>query len=455
MAISSPGVGSGLDVNSIVSKLMALEGQSVTRLQTQQTKYSTQISAIGKIKSALAALQTASDSMSTASALYSYKGTVADTTIASASTTTSAVGGTYSLEIERLAGTHKLLSAVSADPSAGGTLTIEIGSTAGGSFVPKSGSSAVAVAIGAGSSLSDVAKAINTADAGVSASVVNGKDGPQLVLTSKNSGETSQIRITTAMSGFAFDPLNPATPGNLTQKDPGQDAIVKIDGITIANTSSNTVTDAITGVTLNLTKTNSGAPTLLTISNDTSGLKTKAEAFVKTYNEARAILKDLSKYDATGKTSGALNGDSTVTSAISQLRSALTTSPAGVNSAYPNLSDLGIQSQSDGTLKLDSSLLQSAMDKNFSAVASSLSAYGAAFDDLTTKMIGTDGLISSRLDGLNTSSKLIGTRMEDMNRQLALVEKRYRAQFTALDSMMGKFSTTSSYLTQQLAALNR
>ncbi len=180
MPISSPGIGSGLNVNDIVTKLMALEGQGVTRLQTQQTKIDNQISAVGKIKSALANLQTAAKAMSTASALYSYKGTLADTSIATVATNSNAVGGTYSVEVERLASTHKLLSAAGADPSAGGTLTIELGSTASGSFVRKNGTSAVDVTINPGASLSDVAKAINASDAGVSATVVNGAGGAQL-----------------------------------------------------------------------------------------------------------------------------------------------------------------------------------------------------------------------------------------------------------------------------------
>ncbi len=454
MAISSAGVGSGLDVNSLVSQLMALERQPVTKLQTRLTTNSNQISAMGKIKSAIAALQTAADAISTTSGLYSYKGTLADTTIASASTTSSAVGGTYSVEVERLASTHKLTSAAGADASAGGTMTIEIGSTASGSFVAKSGTSPVAVTIAAGSTLANVASAINSADAGVTATVINGESGSQLVVTSKFSGETSQVKITTAMSGFAFDPDNPATVGNLTQKDPGQNAILKIDGITIANTTSNTVTDAITGVTLNLLKTNDNSPTQLTVSNDSSSLVTKATAFVKAYNDARTLMKDLTKYDSTGKASGVLNGDSSISSMMSQLRSALSTIPSGVSSDYQHLSDLGISSQSDGSLKLDSTVLQSVIDKNFSSVASTLAAYGAAFDTLTTSMNASDGLITSRTEGLTATSKLFTSRIEDMNRQLTLVEARYRKQYTALDVLMGKMSSTSSFLTQRFSSTN-
>jgi flagellar hook-associated protein 2 len=455
MAISSAGVGSGLKVDSIISQLMEVERQPVTNLQTRQTRYTNQISAMGQIKSSIAALQTAANAIGTASNSYSYKATLADTTIASASTTTSAVGGTYSVEVERLAGAHKLTSAVGADASAGGTLSIQIGSTASGSFVANSGTSPINVTINAGATLSDMASAINAAGAGVSATVINGASGAQLVVTSQSTGETNQIKISTAMSGFAFDPTAPATAGNLTQKDPGQDAILKIDGITIANTSSNTVTDAIKGVTLNLTKTNDNSPTQLVISNDSSALTTKATAFVKAYNDARTLLKNLSKYDPSGTSSGVLNGDNTISSALNQLRSALSSVPTGVSSAYPNLASLGINSQNDGSLKLDSTVLQTAMGSNFSSVATTLAAYGSAFDKLTTEMNSSEGLITAHTTGLTATSKRLGERIDDMNRNLVQVEARYRKQYTALDTLMGKLTTTSSYLTQQLAALNK
>ena len=455
MPISSPGLGSGLDVNSIITKLMALESRPLNNLKTQQTGLGNQISAMGKVKSAIAALQTASKAISSSSSLYSFKGSLADTTIGTVTTDSTAIPGSYSIEVEQLAKAHKLRSATGIDPSAGGTLTIELGSTAGGSFVANSGTSPVTVTINAGATLTDVAKAINGANAGVGAAVINGQGGQQLVLTSNNTGETYQMRIASTISGLAFNPDSPATPGNLSQIDNGQNAILKVDGITVANTSSNTVSNAITGITLNLTKANLGTPTTLTVANDSSGLQSKAEAFVKAYNDARSTMKSLSQYDPTGKNTGVLNGDSTLTSALNQLRNALSTVPGGVDSSLQYLHSIGIQSQSDGSLKLDSSALQSAMNKNFAGVATTLAAYGTAFDTLTTNMLSTDGLISTRTEGLSTSSSRINDRIDTMGRQLALVEKRYRAQFTALDVMMGKFSTTSSYLSQQLSALSK
>ena len=454
MAISSSGIISGLDVDSIVTGLMSIEKLPLQRLQTQQSTVESKISAMGKIKSAIAALQEAAEDISETSGLYSYKGKLADTDVASATTTSTAVAGTYSIEVEQLATNHKLMSSATVDPSGGGTLTIEIGSTASGSFVAKSGTSPVAVTINAGASLSDVAKAINDSDAGVTATIINGTSGPQLVVTSEETGEVNQIKITSSISGLGFNPDAPVTAGNMTQAAEAKNAILKIDGIPIANTTSNTVTDAITGVTLTLTEANDDNPTQLVISNDTTEVETKLQAFVDAYNSARSTMKDLSKYDSSGESTGVLNGDSTVSSAVNQLRSLLSTVPAGASSAYQYLSDLGIESTGDGTLELDSTKLQAAIKTDFASVATSVAAYGTAFDSLTTKMNETEGLITVRLDGLNSTSDSLTDRIEAQERLMELVQARYEAQFTALETLLASLQTTSTYLTQQLSSLS-
>ncbi len=453
MAISSSGIISGLQVDDLITGLMAIEKKPLERVQAQQTTVSNKISALGQIKSAIASLQEAAKGLSASTSLYAYKSTVANASIASAATTSSAVSGSYSLEVEQLATSHKLMSSAGLDPSAGGTLTIQLGSTAGGSFAAKENTSPITVSIEAGSSLADVAKAINGADAGVTATVINGKDGPQLVVTSKESGENNQIKIESTIGGLGFDPTNPAAGGNMSQAVAAQNAILKIDGITIANTTSNTVKDAIPGVTLTLTKTNVGEPTELLISDDPSNVETKLKAFVDAYNSARDTMKKLSAYNASG-TSGVLNGDSTVSSALNQLRGALSSVPAGVSDAFKNLSDFGVQTDSAGKLTLDSTKLQSALQTNFSAVTKSIAAYGASFETLTGKINGSDGVIESRLEGLNSTSNNLKDRAEAMNRMLTLVEARYRKQFVGLETLLGQMQTTSSYLTQQLSALS-
>ncbi|MQY51576.1 flagellar filament capping protein FliD [Rhodocyclus tenuis] len=455
MGISSAGVGSGLPVESIISKLMTLERQPLVQLQAKQSDYNSRLSAYGKIKSAVAALQTAAAAISTPASVSAFKSAVTDTTVASATTSSSAVAGSYSLEVQRLATFNKLVSGAGVSAAAGGSLSIEIGSVSGGNFTNKSGTSAVTVNVGAGATLGDVATAINATNSGVSASVINGSAGPQLVMTSQTSGAGGLIRVTGSggLSGLSYDPV--AQSGGLTQKDAGQDAIVLVDGVQVANAGSNTITNAVTGVTLNLTKTNTGSPTQLTITNDTSTLTANVNAFVKAYNDLNTQLKSLTSYNSTSKTAAVLNGDQTVTSISSQLRGLVTSLPTGSSSAYPTFSSLGIAFQTDGSMKVDSTKLQNAINADYSSVVTTINAYGSAFNTMTTAMNNTTGIITQQTKGINDTLKSLSDRSDSMTRMLSQVEARYRAQYTALDTLMGKLQSNSSYLTQQLAALSK
>lgn len=448
--ISSLGVGSGIDTESLLTKLMAIERAPINALATRKSTYNGQISALGQIKSALATLQDAIGAFSTTAKASSYTASVADGTIATATADSDAVAGSYSVEVRKLASTHKLVAAAGADPSAGGTLTIEVGSTATGSFVA---ASSVAVTIDAGATLNDVRLAINNANAGVSASIVHGTGGDQLVITSLSSGETGQMRISSAtLAGFTYDPVSGT--GGLTQKDAGENAQVFIDGIEIADTTSNTVTDAITGVTLKLLDTNTGDPTTLTVNNDTSALQDKLEAFVEAYNSVVSLTKTLTAYNQETGTAGVLNGDSTVRQVVSNLRTTLFSTPADASTAYQTLSSLGVRFQSDGTLEIDSDTLTDAMDSDFASVAKTVGSFGAALDTTISDMLDAEGLIDTRTTGLNAIIGSLESRAEELERQADAVEARYRAQFSALDKLVAQMQVTSTYLTQQLASLN-
>lgn len=320
---ATTGIVSGLDTAGIISKLMAVESAPLYSAQSQLTKVDSQISAMGKVKSAIASLQTAAAAIATSSGLYTYAGTVANTSVASITTGTGATAGSYSLEVDQLATAEKLRSATGVDPSAGGTLKISLGSYSASSGF--SASSTASIAIPAGATLSDVATAINNAGAGVTATVINGSSGSQLVVTGSSTGETNKIKIDSTISGLGYDPANTSASGSMSEVTAAQNAIVKVDGITLANTTSNTVTNAVSGLTINLTGTNQNNPTTITVANSNSGLESKLQAFVTAYNSARSTLKTLSQYDSTGSSSGVLNGDSTVTSAINQLRNLLST----------------------------------------------------------------------------------------------------------------------------------
>jgi flagellar hook-associated protein 2 len=408
------------------------------------------------VKSAIASLQEAAKAISNSSDLYSYKASLSNANAATVTTSGKATAGSYSVDIERLATNHKLTSEAGIDVSGGGTLKIEIGSAAGGSFAAKSGSSPVEVSIKAGASLSDVAKAINDADAGVSATVVNGKDGAQLVLTGKETGETNQIRITSSDLGdLAFDPANPGGNSKMTQVA-AQNAIVEIDGIELANTTSNTITDAVTGINLTLkATTETGKPIQLTVSNDTADFESKLKTFVDAYNKARDTMKSLSSYDAANKTAAVLNGEGSVSSAMSGLRDLLSRVPDGLdkNDSSSFLANLGVETSSAGVLSVNTDKLQSAMKTDFASVTKSIAAYGSAFDKLATQMNGSDGLITNRLDGLNSTTSRLNDGISTQERRLEIVQARYEKQYTDLETLLSSLTARSDYLTRQLASL--
>ncbi|MDR2613972.1 MAG: flagellar filament capping protein FliD [Candidatus Accumulibacter sp.] len=445
MAISASGLISGLDVNSLITASMALDRLPLERAQKQLSSTESKISAVGQIKSAIAGLQEAAKNVSDSSKLYSYKASLGNADVGTVTASGKAVAGTYNLKVEQLATNHKLNTTGAIDLSQGGKLEIQVGDNG----------TAKEVNIASGASLADVAKAINDADAGVSATVVN---GAQLVLTSKETGEANKIRIDSTIKGLGFDPdlnaTDQAAAGNMTQTTAAQNAIVKIDGITLSS-PSNTITNAVTGVDLSLkATTEKDKPTQLVVKNDTSELESRLNKFVEAYNKARSTMQELSKYDASGSAKhGVLNGDSTVRGAMDELRGLLSTVPAGVSEAFPSLVNLGVESSATGTLSLDTSKLQKAMQADFASVTKSVAAYGSAFEALASKMNGTNGLIANRLDGLNSTSSQLKDTITVQERRLATVQARYEKQFANLESLLSSLTSTGNYLTQQLSSL--
>jgi len=320
MAISSPGLGSNLDVNSIVSQLMALEQRPLTALAKKEAGFQAKISALGSLQSAVSALQTAAGNLvpatgSTPLQKFSvFRTTLSDATIASASASSGAVAGSYRLEVTRLASQHVIASATgTASPFSGagttlptgGTLTLSLDS-AGGSSPHKS----TAITIADGATPENVRDAINSASAGVSAVVINGTAGKQLVLTSDAAG-SNQIVTLAGIPGLAYDPNATPVPATdpFAQTQAAQGSAFKLNGIAV-EASSNSVTTAIDGVTLNLLKgpelPATSVSTTLTISRDTTSLNSGVNALVKAFNEFHTTASSLGSYDAATKKAGAL-----------------------------------------------------------------------------------------------------------------------------------------------------
>lgn len=426
MAISSPGIGSGLDVGSIVSQLMALERRPLVALDSREGKYQAQLTAYGSLKGALSSFQSAVAALATPAKFSAVKATLTDTTAATASASSAATPGSYSVEIQALAQAHKLKSAAFAATSTtvgSGTLTIQFGSYSGGVFTLNPDKAAQSVVIDSSqSSLAGVRDALNAANAGVSASIVNDGSGNRLVIASKDSGVANALKITVAdddltnsdnagLSQLAYDASTGGTT-NLTQTVSAQNATVVIDGISISK-SSNTLSDAIEGVTLNLLKTNILGATTLTVTRDTAGIQAAVESFVKAYNDIHKTITDLSKYDAANKRASTLTGDATVRSVQTQLRGLFNTALSTAGGGLSSLSEIGIAFQKDGTLKLDSNKLSTVLSDSTKDVSTLFAAVGKPSDSLVAFVGSTvdtkNGAYSLNLSQLATQGKAVGS----------------------------------------------
>ncbi|MDX9700508.1 MAG: flagellar filament capping protein FliD [Rhodocyclaceae bacterium] len=450
-SLAVSGLGSGLDVNGIVSQLMELERRPLAALDTKEASVQAKISAFGSLRGSLSTLQNAIAGLklpNDANALdfYStYKGTVSDESVASITASDGTVPGKYSLEVDKLAQEHRIISAGGTSIGTG-TLQISLG-TADGTL-----NKTTTIDIASGN-LNSVRDAINGANAGVTAAVVNGENGPQLVLTGNETGERQFIHLS-GVSGLEYSPAGSST--DFTEQQAAQNAELKLNGIAISS-ESNKVTSALEGVTLELKKTTpTDEPVRMELTRDTSSINRALERMVTSFNEFHQLSRELGGYNAETNKGGTLLGDSALRGVDGKLRSMLSSVPDSLSSgaAMRTLSDIGISLQKDGTLKLDTDRLNKALETDFAAVADVAAAYGKSMDATITGMIGSNGLITGRTDGLKRSEESIGKQRETLERRLVDIEARYKAQFVALDSLVSGMMQTSDYLQQQLDSLS-
>ncbi len=442
--ISSPGIGSGLDVNSIVSQLMAVERQPVDRLTAQKSTYQSQLSAYGQLKSALSSFRDSMAKLDSPSDFRLFTATSANEDYFTASADSAAAAGAYNVEVVRTAERHRMAAGdantyatTDTDIGASGTMSITVGSEP-----------AFAVDL-AGLSLAGVRDAINSAsdNPGVTASIINDDVGNRLVLTANDTGSSNALAVSySGADPFALQTLNSDrdSSGGFTSSD--LDAVMVLEGQFTVTRSSNTVSDAIDGVTLNL---KAAGTTDLTVARDNGGIVKQAQAFVDAYNNLKSTIDSLG--------GGTLEAENTLLSIERQLRSVFNTAPTGLSSQYSYLSETGVSFQKDGTLSLNSDTLKTALNNDFNGVAELFGnddqGYAYRVRALADSMLQTDGLISARQDGINDSISSITSRIDSMNRRLDITETRYRQQFTALDGLVSEMTKTSNFLSQQLASL--
>lgn len=434
---------SGLDVQSLVSQLMAVERRPIDKLNTKVSDFQSRISSFGTLSGLVSGLQTAAQGLKTT--LQGFGATPADAAILSATASSSAAAGTYTIEVSRLAKAQTLVSAGQASQS----LTIS-SSAATVSFTV--GGNPADVEIPAGATLQGVRDAINGAKLGVTASIVNdGSATPyRLVLTANEAGTSKAITNITSSDANLNTLLSydDTVGGAMEQKVAPQTALFRVNNIDIES-NSNTYTDAIQGVTLTL-KNETTTPTSLTVARDTAAVRSAADKFVEAYNALYDQLKSRSAFKTATSAGGALAGDNAVRQMLNEMREIISTPASGGTLGY--LSEIGITTQAGGNLKLDGIRFNAALEQDFADVSNlfnGATGYGTRLDAWATGVTRTGGLISQRTDILNNSVKGFNTQIEQLEKRMTVLQKQYTTTYTNLNLLLIRMNDTSNYLTSQ------
>ena len=462
--ITVSGLGSGLDINGLVDKLVAAErAPASNRLDRREANLQAELSGVGTFKGALSELQSAIKGLTDPAKFEAMKVTAGDSDLFTAAGTGTAQIGNYSIEVKNLAQAHKMASGrfnIASDDLTTATVTT------GDLSFDFNGDGAPDVQVGAAAAtLTGIRDAINNkADLGVRANIVNDGSGYRLTLSATKTGVAKALAIAVTGSDVPAQLLISENAADVDTRlhttFAARDAEVIIDGLKITS-ASNTVTGVLDGVTLNLKSAKPGTATDLTVAQDTAAVTSAVNAFVSAYNKFANTTAALTAYNPQTKEKGPLLGDAGVRSAVGQLRHALGEPVTG--KTLRSLSDIGISAQRDGTLKLDSGALQKALEKDPKAVAALFTgAEGSAapigiakrLDDFFGKLLGSDGPLASRTTSLNKRIDLINGDRVTLERRLQEVQTRYRAQFQAMDQLVSKLTATGNFLTQQLAGLS-
>lgn len=448
-SITSLGIGSGIDIESIVNQLVSVERRPIQFLETQQAEIDIQISALGLVQDSVASFQSAVAGLNLASGFRSFTVSSSDEEVLTATAGEGAVPISSDIEVSSLAQRHKLASnAYASSTSVVGTgqLNISVGADTFSISIDTTNNT-----------LEGIRNAINENlnNAGVSASIITVDDGSRLILTADESGTQNELTITitgdgdgndknkNGLSALLFEPNG--NKNNLQEIDVAADATLRVDGFDVTR-SSNEITDVIEGVTLSLKDLGTAS---LSVSEDRSTGQSAIEAVVTAYNDLIVTLDT--------QRESTLQGESLLLGIETRARQAFSNrlQVAGSNISY--LFDVGLTFDRDGILSLDSDKYTQAIEDDFNGVVQLFTdpenGFAQELDTVLSSYLDTGGLIQARTDGLSESKEQIDDDIERIEDRIVLTEARLRRQFSALDALVNQLNATSSFLTQQLANL--
>ncbi|WP_045265603.1 flagellar filament capping protein FliD [Comamonas aquatica] len=461
MAISSAGIGSGLDVAKIVEQMVTAEKIPLKKLESKAEGIQTQISTYGEIKSLTSKLGDIVSKLTRDSAWNGVNISSSNSTI-SGSMTGIAAPGTYNIRVTKLAQAQTTViggagaAALAKDETMGasGKLTLKKG--VGANEVVK------ALDISSSDTLTKIAAKVNEAGMGIQASVVTDVDGKErLMLRSKDSGTGNSFTV-------GIDLADPADPADSTLKkleqtnsQLAQNAEVELNGVTVES-NSNTFANTIPGMSFSVSEITTN-PATMTVKTDTEAIKKSLQEFVDAYNELNDLLSKSTKYTEETKTAGVLQGDSATVSLQNTLRM-LTQGISGSTGALTRLSDIGIQMREGGGLTVDSTKLDKGLANVddlkalFANKANSMGQGGGIavnFKAVTDKLLAFDGTLNSKTDSLERTLKSNGAEQDKVNKRATTLEERLYKQYSALDGKMSSLNALNSYVSQMVTTWNK
>ena len=470
-SVSALGVGSNLQLGSLLDDLTKAEQGRLAPLTSQQSSYKAKLTAWSVVQSAVQKVQSAAEALSKAQNITSTKVTSTNTAF-TATIDATAAASNYSVEVTQLAQAQSLvsgkfeskntaLSTVQSSEDNPRTLTF----TQGTSDKPKITKITLS---DDQTSLTAIRDAVNKQQGSVTASIIQADDKSfYLSFTARDTGENNAMQITVTGDSdlnkqLGYDSKN-LIPGGMHEAVSAKDAELKINDILIKR-SNNTITDAPEGVTLNLTQTNVGKPEQLAVTKDTAPMKEAIKTFVDAYNSLQTTIESQTKYTKVDKNSTAQNssngdllGDGTLRSIQTQLRSMLSGPQSGdINT----LANLGITQDIHGRLTIDDAKLSKNLtDKPTSVTAffvgdGKTTGFGVETSKLITGFLANDGAIKNATKGIDKTLKNIDDKIKSTNISINSTIERYKKQFTQLDGLVNQLTNTGNYLTKQFAAMS-
>ena len=437
---SSGGLGAGIDVSTLVQASMADQNAELQQMQNQQSTITSEQNALSSINNDVQTLSNAVFTLTDpAGQLADIAATSSDPSVLTASAISGATSGNAQIVVNNLATTSSEYSAAeptSSTPLATGTIEIQVGTN-----------TAVPIVINSSDdTLDGLASAINNANIGVTASVINDANGARLAIVSNTSGSPGDLTITSSSGVLGF-----------TKAVMGINASLTVNGIPISSTT-NTVTGAINGVTLNLASANPNETVTLTTGPDITQQENAVNSFVSAYNTVVTDLNNQFQVNSSTNQPGPLQADSTLALAQDQLLQAMSFTMTG-NGGVNSLADLGITMNNDGTLSVDSSTLEGALQSDPNAVQSFFDATQSGgfgnnlYNQVNAIADPVNGSIAQDITGLQQSQTDITQQISDFQDQLTAQQQQLTQEYDQVDVTLQELPLLLQQVNQQLSSL--